>query len=111
MNVTDTYDDKAEVLVLQHVDQHLYGALRERARAHQRSVGEEIVTLLRETVAEGVGGRAKTSQATAPGRKPETLTDLARRYFGPENGADLDIPARHTLRDRPTVDFSGNDYT
>lgn len=108
--MTDTYDKKTEVLVLRHVDQHLYDVLRDRARAHRRSIGDESVTLLRETVAEGALATAEASPETAQGGKPETLMDLMRRYFGPENGVDLDIPDRHSQPDRPLVDFSGRDY-
>lgn len=44
-------------------------------------------------------------------RNEESLTDLARRLFGPEHGVDLDMPPRDATQERrPPFDFSGPEW-
>ena len=69
------------------------------AARHHRSLEEEARELLRCAVA----------QADEP-QLEENLTDIARRLFGPEHGADLDIPPRDATQDRPPLDFSGPEW-
>lgn len=38
----------------------------------------------------------------------EKPSDVFRRWFGPENGADL--PPRETHRAKPSIDFSGPEF-
>lgn len=32
------------------------------------------------------------------------MADVARKYFGPENGIDLELPSRHSNRELPEFD-------
>ncbi len=36
--------------------------------------------------------------------QPTSITELARKYFGPKNGVDLELPLRHTHRKAPEFD-------
>jgi antitoxin FitA len=44
--------------------------------------------------------RVSTSE-TSPST---TIVDLARKYFGPKNGVDLELPSRRTHREPPEFD-------
>ena len=44
--------------------------------------------------------RVSTSE-TSPST---TITDLARKHFGPKNGVDLELPPRRTRRKTPEFD-------
>ena len=85
-------------LLIRNVDAALHTRLKEHAAAHHHSLEEEARELLRTAVAR---------QATAP---RENIVDLARRFFGPEHGVDLDIPPRGSAPRSPPPDFSGPDY-
>jgi antitoxin FitA len=82
-------------LLIRNVDDALHARLKDAAARHHRSLEEEARVLLREGVAR---------QERAP---RENLAELARRLFGPEHGADLDIPPRGRGPVRPAPDFSG----
>jgi plasmid stability protein len=69
-------------LLIRDVDPVLHSRLKASAAANRRSLEEEARELLRSAIA-----RHET-----PAR--EGLVALARRLFGPEYGADLDIPPR-----------------
>ena len=81
-----------------NVDTVLHTRLQASAAAHRRSLEEEVRELLRTAVAR---------QETPP---RENLGALARRLFGPEHGADLDLPPRGNTMGRSPPDFSGSDY-
>ncbi len=70
-------------LLIRNVDDVLHARLKEAAARHHRSLEEEARELLRTAVA----------RQDEP-RNEESLTDIARRLFGPEHGVDLDIPPR-----------------
>jgi hypothetical protein len=38
------------------------------------------------------------------------IVDLSTRFFGPENGVELDLPPRSAEPGRKPPDFSGPDY-
>ena len=85
-------------LLIRNVDETLHARLKARAAAHHRSLEEEARELLRAAVA-----RQET-----PAR--ENLAALARRLFGPEHGADLDIPSRGSAPKSIPPDFSGPEF-
>jgi len=64
-------------LSIRRVDDEVYEKLRARAAEHGVSMEEEIRRILERTVA-----------------APANLGQLALRYFGPDHGADLEIPPR-----------------
>ena len=79
-------------LLIRDVDEAVHAALERRAVAHGRSVEDEAREVLR----------------LGAGR--ETISQIAIRYFGPENGVDLDLPPRRDDLERPPPDFSGPDF-
>lgn len=85
-------------VLIRNVDETLHARLKERAAAHHRSLEEEARELLRAAVA----------RREAPAR--ENLATLARRLFGTEYGADLDIPPRGSAPKSIPPDFSSPDY-
>ena len=85
-------------LLIRNVDETLHARLKARAAEHHRSLEEEVRELLRAAVA----------RQEAPAR--ENLAALARRLFGPEHGADLDIPSRGSAPERIAPDFSGPEF-
>lgn len=74
-------------LLIRNVDDALRAQLRARARAHHRSLEEEV----RETLRSAVARDAAVGET-------ESLMQIARRYFGPERGVDLDLPPRRDQR-------------
>lgn len=86
-------------LLIPDLDNALHARLREAAARHRRSLEEEARELLRVAVA----------RQEAP-EQQETLTDIARRLFGPEGGVDLDLPPRESAPSRPPLDFSGPEW-
>ncbi len=68
------------------LDDEILKALRLRAAEQGISMEEEIRRILERAVA-----------------TPERITDVARRYFGPEHGIDLELPDRETSE---PIDFS-----
>ena len=85
-------------VLIRNVDETLHARLKARAAAHHRSLEEEARELLRAAVA----------RQGAPAR--ENLVTLARRLFGSEHGADLDIPPRGSGPTPVPPDFSGPEY-
>ena len=85
-------------VLIRNVDDMLHARLKASAAAHRRSLEEEARELLRAAIA----------RQEAPQR--ETLTALARRLFGAEHGADLDLPSRGSAQERDPPDFSGPDH-
>lgn len=83
-------------LLIRNVDDALHVRLKASAASHRRSLEEEARELLREAVAR---------QASEP---PESLVDLALTLFGPEHGADIELPPRGAGRSPP--DFDGPGY-
>jgi plasmid stability protein len=84
-------------LLIRNVDPALHARLKASAAEHRRSLEEEARELLRAGVARQEAGSG------------ETLVELARRLFGPEHGADLDIPPRGAAPRSPPPDFSDPD--
>jgi antitoxin FitA len=84
-------------LLIRNVDAVLHMRLKASAAAHRRSLEEEARELLRSAVA----------RQEVPPR--DNLVTLARRLFGAEHGADLDIPPRGTAPESFPADFSGTD--
>jgi len=85
-------------VLIRNVDAGLHARLKARAAAHRRSLEEEARELLRAAIA----------RQEAPPR--ENLAALARRLFGPEYGADLDLPPRGAAPGSLPPDFSGAEY-
>jgi plasmid stability protein len=85
-------------VLIRHVDDALHARLKASAAAHRRSLEEEARELLRAAVAR---------QDATPG---ENLVMLARRLFGPDRAADLEIPPRGAAPERSPPDFSGPEH-
>ncbi len=85
-------------VLIRNVDKTLHARLKARAAANHRSLEEEARELL----------RAGVARQEPPAR--ENLAALARRLFGPEHGADLDIPPRGFAPEPIPPDFSGPEY-
>jgi antitoxin FitA len=85
-------------VLIRHVDDALHARLKASAAAHRRSLEEETRELLRAAVA----------RQDAPSR--ETFLTLARRLFGPDRAADLEIPRRGAAPERSPPDFSGPEH-
>lgn len=64
-------------LSIRKLDDETYDRLRARATRHGISMEEEVRQILKSAVA-----------------PPERLGDLFLKVFGPERGADLEIPSR-----------------
>ena len=77
-------------ITIRNLDDDVKTRLRVRAAEHHRSMEEEARLILRDAV----------------GRKPDTrnLANIARSYFGPDNGVDLDLPPREPGREPPSFD-------
>ena len=71
---------------IRKLDEGTLTALKFRAAKHGVSMEEEVRQILKTAVA-----------------APERITDIARRYFGPEHGIDLELPERET---HEPIDFS-----
>jgi len=85
-------------LLIRNVDETLHARLKARAAEHHRSLEEEARELLRAAVA----------RQDAPAR--ENLAALAGRLFGPEHGAELEIPSRGSAPKSIPPDFSGPEF-
>ncbi|MGH6742839.1 MAG: FitA-like ribbon-helix-helix domain-containing protein [Bradyrhizobium sp.] len=84
-------------LLIRNVDDALHTRLKARAAERRHSLEEEVRELLRIAVARQEMPR-------------EHLVDVARRFFGPEQGFELDIPPRRKAREREPPAFSGPEY-
>ena len=64
---------------IRKLDDDVIRRLRIRAAEKNISMEEEVRRILREATAEATG-------------EQENIVDLARKYFGPEHGIELEIP-------------------
>ena len=85
-------------LLIRHVDDALRARLKARARAHHRSLEEEVRETLRSALARDAD------------EQEESILQLATQLFGPERGVDLDLPSRADDGQRPAPDFSGPEH-
>lgn len=74
-------------ITIRKLDEEVKTRLRVRAAENGRSMEEEARTILREAV----------------GNKPAArdLGSIIRKYFGPSNGVDLELPPRDPIREPP----------
>ncbi|HEY4344523.1 MAG TPA: plasmid stabilization protein [Parvibaculum sp.] len=79
-------------LTIRNLDDRLKARLRVRAAEHGKSMEEEAREILRAGLASSVANAS------------ESLADIARRLFGPENGVDLQLPPRGSMREPPTFE-------
>ena len=86
----DTEGMNIASITIRNLDDEVKTRLRMRAAEHHRSMEEEARLILREAV----------------GRKPSSrnLAEIARSYFGPDNGVDLELPPRGPGREPPSFD-------
>ncbi len=77
-------------ITIRNLDDNVKTRLRVRAAKHHRSMEEEARLILRDAV------KLKAD--------PRNLVDIARSHFGPENGVDLELPAREPGREPPSFD-------
>lgn len=73
-------------LTIRKLDDDLKTRLRVRAAEHGRSMEEEARRILREVLNQ---------------ERPQNFADLARQFFGPDNGIDLEPHPRVTPREPP----------
>lgn len=76
-------------LTIRKIDPGVKERLRVRAARNGRSMEEEARRIL--------------GEACGPETRPQTLADIARELFGPENGVELDLPPRRRLREPPDL--------
>lgn len=88
---SNAYVSRMATLTIRNLDDRLKTRLRVRAAEHGKSMEEEAREIL------------KKELAVAPG-PAESLVDVFRRRFGPENGVDLEIPPRGPMREPPTFE-------
>lgn len=81
-------------ITVRDLDEGLMRRLRVRAAEHRRSVEEEALEILRQTLGE----------AAAPDVPPQNLAAAIRARFAPFTGEGLDIPPREPMREPPTFD-------
>lgn len=74
-------------ITIRNLDKSLKECLRVRAARHGRSMEEEARVIL------------KTS--LAPKKKPRTMADAFRAWFGPQHGIDIELPARQLISEPP----------
>lgn len=86
-------------LLIRDVDDAVYEGLEHQARVNGRTVEQEGLEALRRGVV-----------TPAPTPAGENIVQIAARFFGPDNGVDLDLPPRSADIDRPPPDFSGSEY-
>ena len=77
-------------ITIRKLDPAVKERLRVRAARHGRSMEDEVRRILAEV-------------AAAPEPR-ESLADIARSLFDPENGVELGLPPREPARDPPTFD-------
>jgi antitoxin FitA len=85
-------DHTVATLVIRNIEDDLHGRLKASARAHHRSMEEEVRTVLRQSFA------AKSVEPA------QTLGHAMRALFAPLGGVDLELPSRDPHRAVP--DFS-----
>ena len=77
-------------ITIRNLDDDVKARLRVRAADNGRSMEEEARLILRDAV-----GRKRVSR---------DLTSIARAYFGPDNGVDLELPPREPGREPPSFE-------
>lgn len=77
-------------ITIRNLDDDVKSRLRVRAAGNGRSMEEEARLILGEAVERK--------------RQARDLARVFRSYFGPENGVDLDLPARRGSREPPSFD-------
>ncbi|MXX91782.1 MAG: plasmid stabilization protein [Boseongicola sp. SB0677_bin_26] len=77
-------------ITIRNLDDDVKTRLRVRAADRGRSMEEEARRILRDAV----------------GRRPDSrnLVSIIRSHFGPNNGVDLELPAREPGREPPSFD-------
>jgi plasmid stability protein len=75
-------------LTIRRLDSAVKERLRVRAAEHGHSMEDEVRRILSESCGPVVG--------------PESLADIARRLFGEDRGAELELPPRQIGREPPT---------
>lgn len=78
-------------LIIRNLDEDVISHLRMRAAVHNRSMEEEVRTILRDTV-------------SCKKLVPRNLAEFTRECFAPLGGMSLELPARAPIRKPP--DFS-----
>lgn len=77
-------------ITIRKLDDEVKKRLRVRAALNDRSMEEEARLILRD---------ALMSTSTS-----QNLADAIRSHFGPENGLDLELPPRGSVREPPTLE-------
>ena len=77
-------------ITIRNLDDDVKTRLRVRAAGNGRSMEQEARLILRDAV----------------GRKADSrnLASIVRSHFGPDNGVDLELPAREPGREPPSFD-------
>jgi antitoxin FitA len=73
-------------ITIRRLDDRLKSQLKQRAAQHGRSMEEEARTILRDILDD---------------QRPRSFMEIATELFGPENGVELDIPPRGSMREPP----------
>ena len=77
-------------ITIRNLDDEVKTRLRVRAAENHRSMEEEARMILR--------------QAVGPRPRSRNLAEIAKAYFGPNNGVYLELPARGPEREYPSSD-------
>ena len=77
-------------ITIRKLEDEVKTRLRMRAAGNGRSMEEEARVILREAV--------------GPKLKSRNLVTIIRSRFGPENGVDLELPPRESVREPPRFD-------
>ena len=77
-------------ITIRKLDDEVTARLRVRAAGNGRSLEEEARVIL--------------CEAVGPKLKPQNLAAVFRARFGPENGVELELPSRESVRAPPCFD-------
>ena len=77
-------------ITIHDLDEDVRNELRVRAASNGRSMEEEARLILEEVL--------------LPKGETRDLVTIFRSYFGPENGIDVELPSRSSLREPPSFD-------
>ena len=75
-------------ITIRNLDPQIKSRLRIRAAQHDRSMEEEVRSILRVTLAEG-------------SERSQDLAEAIRRRFEPLGGVELSLPPREPMREPP----------
>jgi len=75
-------------ITIRNLDPHIKNRLRVRAAWHNRSMEEEVRSILRVTLAD-------------PSERSLNLVEAIRRRFEPLGGVELSLPPREPMREPP----------